>query len=143
MTTKPTPQNDAKLVAELEAAGLVDPRAAYRERLRMLRELNPAAFEEALRLHEAVVARAGAESALAAWIDFGCRLGELTSPGVTVQIDEAGRSSPFASGVTGLVVHLPEDAGAPAMAVAVPSRPTPAQQASLDLLVGKKLALGT
>jgi hypothetical protein len=141
----PTDPATGRLEAALAERGFADPRPALRERLRVLRELDPNAFEQAKARFESVV-RDGlaAGDVLDPWVDYGRYLGELTGAGILYHIDDEGRGAPYepplASGA--MLLHLPDDVATPALAVVLPVAPTAAQRATFDLLVGKKLALG-
>jgi hypothetical protein len=105
-----------------------------------MREQAPGAFREALAYFEQTlipaVAAEGSDP-LAAWLDYGRRLAELTAPGRTVQIDASGRSGEYAPPVPldALVLHLPEQSSRPALVVGIPMQLSPAQRAVYDLLV--------
>ncbi len=140
---------DARLEAALEREAVHDPREFYRERLRLLRERNPSAFEEARRYYEDVllprVAAADSEP-VREWFEYGRRLAELTAPGRLTEIDASGRARTFATPLDRelLVLHLPDEAGEPALVLNLPGRPSPAQRATCDLLVwGKTGPAGT
>lgn len=134
----------ARLEAALVEGGFADPRPALRERLRVLRDTNPSAFEHAKTRYETVVREAATGDVLDPWIEYGTYLGQMTGEGRLFRIDETGRGAPYEPplGVGAMVLHLPDDAGAPALAIAMPREPTAAQQATHDLLVGRKLAIG-
>jgi hypothetical protein len=131
---------DARFEQALAERGARDPRGFYRERLKEMREQAPAAFREALAYFEQTlipaVAAEGSDP-LAAWLDYGRRLAELTAPGRTVQIDASGRSGEYAPPVPldALVLHLPEQSSRPALVVGIPMQLSPAQRAAYDLLV--------
>lgn len=130
--------------AEAIATGpFEDFREAYRERLRWLKESRPDAFAMALKHYEALVQSiAQGSHPIEAWLDYGRRLGELSGTGKLMAIDASGRARP-ASGASPdeLLLHLPDDTAVPALALAIPRSLAPAQRASLDLLVRRKLAL--
>lgn len=131
---------DERLKAALEEAGVADPRDAYRARLRVLKERDASAFEEALRYYEdELVPRVADEDgdAVAEWVEYGRRLGELSGAGRTVVIDRSGRSRPYEAPPppNRLVLHLPEDDAVPALALVVPRDPSPPQRATYELLV--------
>ena len=69
---------DSRLEAALTAAGLEDSRPALRARLKLLRERDAAAFEQAVRRYEdeIVPALAEATSPLDAWLEYAKLLGE-------------------------------------------------------------------
>jgi hypothetical protein len=142
--------SDASTIAEqrFEAAlaerGARDPRDFYRERLRVLRSSNAAAFREAVDYFENTLipeaAREGSDP-LAAWLEYGCFLAARCAPGEPVQIDPTGRSVPYAPPVPidHLVLHLPTSVREPALAVGLPPRLSDPQRATYDLLVTRKL----
>lgn len=138
---------DARLADALERDAVHDPREAYRERLRLLKERNPAAFDEARRYFEAVllprVAEEGSDPVLE-WFDYGRKLAELTAPGRLAEIDASGRARPFALPLdrSRLVLHLPDDAREPPLILNLPRHPSPAQRATCDLLVWGKTEPG-
>jgi hypothetical protein len=126
-----------------EGCGLADPRPELRARLRLLRDSDPAAFERAKSHHDNVLAACAGAEQVVRWIEYGGQLGDLTSPGQLLQIDETGRAAPW-TGTVGpdvMVLHLPDDGTAGALAPALPLRPSPAQRAAHQLLVGRKLSL--
>ncbi|MGH7504397.1 MAG: hypothetical protein ACRELX_02050 [Longimicrobiales bacterium] len=130
---------DARLGDALADRALEDSRPAYRQRLRELRESNPAAFDRARGHYEDVVVPAlfTASDPVEVWIEYGRWLAELTADGRLLAIDRSGRASPYApdAAAGALVLHIPDDAGIAILPVAVPLEATPAQRASLDLLV--------
>jgi len=131
---------DARTEAALAAAAIRDPREFYRERLRTLRERDPAAFARAVAyFEETLIPRAAdpGEDAVAAWLDYGRYLAELVAPGRTVEIDRAGRATPAGARVSAdrLVLHLPHDAREAALLVSLPRDLSAPQRASYDLLV--------
>lgn len=142
--TKSGQDDGDRLRAALAERGLADPRPSLRERLRALRDGNPAAFEEAKARFESIVQDGDAtRDTVEAWVEYGRYLGDLTGPGTLYAVDAGGRAVPWAPppapGI--LILHIPDETGAPALAVMAPTDPSPAQQATLDLLVGRRLAL--
>lgn len=136
---------ETRLTEAAAAAGLADPRPAYRERLRQLREAHPAAFEQAITHYEqGVLPRIAGDDPLVAWAEYGRFLCELTSDGALTRIDATGRAAPWTpEGDAGdLVLFIPSDTSGDALIVAQPRNPSAAQSASLDLLVNRKLTLG-
>jgi hypothetical protein len=123
-----------------------DPRPVLRARLRYLREEQPAAFTAALEYYEEtllpVVAAADSDP-LTEWIEYGRRLGDLTARGKTLEIDGSGRARPFRARApaTGLILHIPDDTSAEALAIAVPREPSEAQRASYALLIDRARGL--
>ena len=126
-------------------SGFEDFRPAFRERLRRLREDKPAAFAAALRYYEdrllPVVADESSD-ALSEWVAYGQRLGELTSAGQTLSIDETGRARPYtAVSPDQLTLHIPGDTSVEALALLVPRELSHAQRATVDLLLNRARAL--
>lgn len=145
---------EARLAEAARAAGIADPRPAYRERLRVLRQADAAAFDRAIRHYEQTVLPALTEGdALTAWIEYGRFLAALTAAGATVRIDREGRAAPWATGeqrgagdpaaggAEGLVLFMPEDTAKDVLVLSQPLEPSPAQQATMVLLVDRKLRL--
>jgi hypothetical protein len=137
---------DARLDGALERAALRDPRPFFRDRLRLLKERDPAAFEEARRYAEEVLLpRVAAEGSdpVAEWFAYGERLSELGGHGRIVSVHPGGRARTLAPPPhpDHLVLHLPDDARTPALVLLAPRHLSPAQQATYDLLVEGKLAL--
>jgi hypothetical protein len=134
-------QNLADAAARL---GLADPRPPYRERLRALKEENAEAFAKALRHYEETVlpAVAGGKDVMEAWIQYGVTIAALSSPGRLVSVDATGRANRYMPPVSegALILHLPDNNASAAMIAAAPVAPTPAQQATLDLLVNGRLS---
>jgi len=134
---------EARLEAALAAAGLEDSRPALRARLKLLRERDAGAFEQAVRRYEdeIVPALAVSMSPLDDWLEYAKLLGELSGSGEFVAIDETGLASdwapPYRPGT--LVLHLPGDPALPALPAAVPVVPTAPQQAARELLLEGRL----
>jgi hypothetical protein len=134
---------DLRLEEALRATGGQDPRELHRTTLRGLKQANPEGYAQAVRHYEEVVVpsiASGQADPLPAWRDYGRLLAELTSRGRTVEIDESGRARPYSPDIPldRLVLHLP-DGEARAILVSLPPRPSPAQQASWELLVQGRL----
>ena len=130
-----------RLEAALEAHGARDPREFYRERLRELKEADSAAYEQAVSYYRDTlipsIATGDAEP-LDAWTEYGRRLAVALAPGHTVRIDETGRAHTYERpSRTDLVLQLPDGKGR-AVLVALPSKLSPAQRASYDVLVSGK-----
>lgn len=138
--TDPKNRADARLEAALPDADRADPRPLYRPALKYLRARKPDAFREALRYfeEELIPAVAGEADPLAAWLEYGRRLAVALGEGRLVELDSTGRARPCTdpAGARGLVLHLPDDADAPALALRHPGSPSRAQQAAFELLVG-------
>lgn len=137
--TDPSARADARLEAALQDADHADPRPLYRPALRYLRDRNPDAFQDALRYYEGelIPAVAGEADPLAAWLDYGRRLARALGTGRLVELDSTGRARPVGDpeDARGLVLHLPDDGSAPALALRRPRDPSKAQQAAFELLV--------
>lgn len=132
---------EARLAEAAEAQGIADPRPPYRERLRQVRQARPEAFDRAIQHYEQHVlpALAGAEP-LVAWLEYGRFLASLDTEGRSVAIDPQGRASDWAGAPVGLVLFIPNDPAADVMVLCQPVSPSDAQQATLRLLVERKLS---
>jgi hypothetical protein len=136
---------EARLQDAAKRLGLSDPRPSYRERLRVLREQHPEAFSRAIAHYETGVLPALAEASdpMAVWTAYGGFLARLTAEGNAYRVDTSGRSQPFRPPVTRgeLVLFLPDEPAADVLVMAMPDAATPAQTATIDLLIKRKLAL--
>lgn len=146
MADDPVRRADEAFARALEATGARDPREYYRKQMAELKQSSPAAFAEARDYYSGVLVPAvadGREDPVQAWLEFGRRLAEWSSPGETVLVDGSGVAHPWTRPVPldHLVLHLPEARGGTALAVGIPARPTPAQRATFDLLVAMKREL--
>ena len=136
---------EKRLEAALEETGARDPRAYYRDRLRELKGIDGSAFQQAVDYYrnELIPAIASGSEPLGAWLEYGRRIAQLTFEGRTVAIDETGLareySAPANPGL--LVLHLPLGGRQRALLVGLPREPSPAQQATCDLLVEGRLTL--
>ncbi len=138
-TENPQALADERLEVALEKTGARDPRAVCRERLRQLKSVDEAAFEQALGHYRdrLVPAIAAGEEPLTAWVEYGRTIARLTFHGRTVAIDRTGLAREYATPADpeALVLHLPGGGKGRALLVAQPRDPSPAQQATRDLLV--------
>lgn len=131
---------DQRFQQALTASGARDPRDFYRQRLRELRERSPDAYRRAVEYYETrlipAVAAEGSDP-ITEWLEYGRVLATLTAEGRTLQIDPSGRARDFAVPVAAdtLVIHLPTAAGEPVLVVGLPTKLSPAQRATYDLLV--------
>ncbi len=135
---------DARLQASLGAAGLADPRDLYRTRLRALRSRDTAAFDRALAYYEnELVPRVAADAdPVAEWLAYGKMLAELSGPGRVIAVDGSGRARPETGDATDdLLLFMPDDGSDPAMVLSAPAEPTPAQNATIQLLVERRREL--
>ena len=141
MSDTMTRRADEILEAELEATGARDPREFYRERLRELKQTNPAGYDDAVAYYRETLLPAVAEGTSApldAWTEYGRRLAETLTPGRTVSIDETGRSHEYdGPNPDRLILHLPEGKGR-ALLVGLPADLSAAQRATYDVLVSGK-----
>jgi hypothetical protein len=130
---------DARLASALAAPGApVDPRPLFRPVLRHLRERDPAAFDRALAHFEGtlVPAVAGGADPLRAWLNYGLLLASALGAGRTVEVDPTGRARSLEEGTGGgLVLHVPEADDAPVLVLHQPTDASPAQVATVELLV--------
>jgi hypothetical protein len=131
---------DELFALALERTGARDPRAHLRAMLLELREADPEGFRTAVAYHDDTLLPAivddGADP-LRAWLEYGRLIAELLAPGRTVAISPDGEASDFppAEGEDAMFLHLPASARAPARVLGLPGKPSPAQRATLDLLV--------
>ena len=136
---------DRNLTAAAARLRLADPRPAFRERLRFLKDERPDAFATALRHYEEKVLPelASEGDAIAAWVRYGEAIAAFTAAGRLITVDAQGRAMKFATPVpeAALILHVPDDTAAPVLVAASPSEPSAAQQATLDLLVNRKLGI--
>ena len=133
---------EAGLVKAAEGQGLADPRPSYRERLRTLRQARPEAFDQAVEHYEQTVLPALADAEpLPVWLEYGRYLASLTAAGKVVGVDASGRAAQWTrEAPAGLVLFVPEDNAADVMVLSQPVAPSPAQSATLTLLVERKLS---
>lgn len=137
---------DQRFDEALAQEGGRDPREFYRDLLRELKSSGPEAYDQAVAYYGEVlipsIARGEAEP-LAAWLEYGRRLCQLTSPGETVEIDASGVRHPHVAPTPKerMVLHIPAEKRARALVVGLPLTPTPAQRATLELLVQGRLKL--
>lgn len=142
--------DDPRAIAErrlgeaLAASAMADPRLLYRDRLRQLRNTDPPAFARALEYFEntLVPAVAGDADPLTAWLAYGTFLAELPGRGRTVAVDAGGRARPYQPPPDGcLILFLPEDGRRNVEVLLGPAERSPAQQATVDLLVSGRREL--
>ena len=133
-------RSDERTQNAISTAGLVDFREAYRDRLRWLKDTQPQAFNRALAHYNDILVPNIAEGTdpIAEWIEYGKVLGNLSGVGKVLSIDETGKARPAGEAIDGLILHLPDETGVPALALAVPAQLSDAQRATLNLLVKQK-----
>jgi hypothetical protein len=136
---------DNRLQEAAAALGLADPRPAFRDRLRHLREQHPDAFSRAVAHYENDVLPALAEEPdpVATWVGYGTFLGGLTAEGRAYRVDATGRATTFRAPARAgeLILFVAEEARADVLVMAAPAQPSAAQDATVDLLVNRKLSL--
>ena len=125
----------------LEARGLADPRPLCREILKQLRDRDPDAYHEAVQRYENELASDGAtegEAGVAAWLDYGLWLAARLDPGRAVAVAPDGRAEETTGAPPDgpLLLHLPDKRNRRALVVAAPRDPSPAQEATRELLAG-------
>jgi hypothetical protein len=144
MTDDARNELDRKLADAFAARGIVDSRDAYRERLRELKGTQRPAFDRAVRYYgETVTPRILAgDDPIAAWIEYGGMLAGLTDNGSLTSVDPTGRAWAYSPPPRPdhLVIFVPET-GRAAFVAAQPAGLSPAQDATLQLLVENRLAL--
>jgi hypothetical protein len=137
---------ETRLTDAAAALRLADPRPRLRERLKQLREERADSFNRAVEHYEqAVLPRLAAEEQepLSVWLEYARFIGQSTANGRLLAIGDDGAAAafrpPVAPGV--LFLFVPDDNAVPAFIAAQPLQPSPAQLATIDLLVGRRLAL--
>ena len=133
---------ERRLEIALAESGARDPRGFCRERLRGLKHTSPGGYEKAVEYYREVLipeVASGDTHPLHAWTEYGRRLASMLAPGNTVHIDGSGRARAYESPTRdGLVLHFPDEKGSRALLVGLPDEPSPAQQATFDVLVSGK-----
>ncbi|CAN5891524.1 hypothetical protein BH23GEM9_BH23GEM9_01940 [soil metagenome] len=137
---------EIRLTEAAAALGLDDPRDPLRHRLKLLRETQPDVFASAVDHYEKnVLPTLASDDALTVWLEYAKFIGRLTSGGSLVAIDATGRAAPFRPPPRpgDLVLFMPDETGGEIFVAAAPLAPTSAQQASIDLLVNRRLGMGS
>ncbi|HEX6309550.1 MAG TPA: hypothetical protein VFZ69_15235 [Longimicrobiales bacterium] len=134
---------EARLAEAARARGLADPRPGYRERLRLLKQTHPGAFDRAVEHYQRSVLPALASGEpLPAWIEYGRFLASLTANGTVTAVDESGRAARWTpEAEASLVLFVPEETSADVLVLTQPAAPSPAQSATVALLVQRALKL--
>ncbi len=146
MSNVPAKVAETRLAEALATSGASDPRDHCRETLRALKRSNPAGYEEGVAYYQHTlipsIANRGA-APLEAWRDYGLLLGRLTAPGRPVAVNPTGRSRAFEppGDPDDVVLHMPDKNRVRPVLVALPAKPSPAQQATVDWLVTGRRAL--
>lgn len=123
----------------LDARGLRDPRAYYRELLKKLKVKDSEAYGTAVAYHEERL-REGLDredvDAVEEWVEYGRYLAELLAPGRTWSVDPTGLAEPYRrpAAADSLILHLPDRAGDRGLVLSAPKSLTPPQKATYDLL---------
>jgi len=135
---------DRLLAAGFAERGFIDSRDRYRARLRELKATQPAAFRAAVDYFENTVRKriTAGDDPIDTWIEYGGMLAGLTDEGTLLAIDATGRAGDYTRPARGgqLILFVPET-GRNAFIAAQPDLTSPAQQATIDLLVDGRLAL--
>jgi hypothetical protein len=144
MSDDPKRDADQRLDAALAVDGAPrDPRPYFRPALRFLKERDAGAYDRALaHLDETLIpAVVGGADPLGAWLEYGMLLAELLGPGRTVAVDATGRAEPTAdvAAAEGLVLHLSDIDDRPALVLRCPASLSPAQNATIELLVAGRV----
>ncbi|MDH3207455.1 MAG: hypothetical protein OEO79_12720 [Gemmatimonadota bacterium] len=130
---------DKALETALAEAGARDPREFYRERLRDLKQANPAEYESAVAYYRGTLipdVAGGQCDPLDAWTEYGRRLAAALAPGRTLSLDETGFAHEYdRPDRERLVLHFPDEKGARALLVGLPAALSTAQRAAYDVLV--------
>lgn len=132
---------EERYASALERKGLADLKPLFRDLLRRMRDDAPASYEEAVRRYEEEVVPAAAdeEDPLRVWLRYGAWMAREIAPGRLVKVDRTGRATELEQGprevpAEALVLHLPEERGMRALALALPASPSAAQEETQDLL---------
>lgn len=164
LPAEPAARADARFLERLSETGARDPREFYRGLLRELRQEDPTAYTTLVARYDADVVGAiasGEADPLEAWLAFGAALAvAVTGPGRLVAIGAGGEATEAASPLQWdqLLLYLPEDGRRSrrggdadatgggsggrrgvALPVGLPPELSPAQRATVDLLVGGKV----
>jgi hypothetical protein len=134
---------DRRFEAALAETGARDPRDFYRQLLRGLREQSEERYRDAVtRWRDEVVLPLARDEGdpLELWLRFGASVASELHPGRPVVVDESGRAAPYEPPPSwrDLILHLPDEKRVKAVPVSLPPELSPAQQATVDLLVKGK-----
>jgi hypothetical protein len=146
-TPAPTPTSpDALLEEALASTGTADPRPALRELLRGLRDTDEGAYRTLVARFEDEVIRPIRTRELApldAWLRFGITLAEARLPVAAIEVGPSGVAAPLDPGAGArpgfVILHVPAGTSGKATLVQGPEDLSPAQQATVDLLVHSKV----
>ena len=131
---------DRRYERRIGETGARDPREFYREILKELRESDGEAYREMVARHQSEVVlllEQGKRDPLLTWLEFGRTLAQRVAPGKLLRVDPTGRAMPAPEKLSweDLLLHVPDERRSRALPVGIPPEPTPAQRATLDLLV--------
>jgi hypothetical protein len=135
-------QAEQRLTEAAAGLRLMDPRPPLRARLKQLRERQPDAFTHAVAHYEQhVLPRLAEEDPVPVWLEYARYTGQLSANGRLITIGDDGAATTFKSPIApgALVLFLPEDTTVSAFIAAQPIDPTPAQKASVELLIEGRL----
>lgn len=137
---------DELLDRALADTGAHDPREPYRALLRELKKRDQERYSRAVDRFQGSVLPSivqGDTNPLQAWLEYGRHLANQLDPGRDVVIDHSGKASTLTLPPSwrDLIIHLPDDGRARAVLVSLPPDPTPAQRATVDLLVHARVML--
>lgn len=137
---------DRRYEIRIQETGARDPREFYRDILRDLRETDVEAYKEMVARYEAEVVlplAEGSRDPLLIWLQFGRVLAQRAAPGRLMLVDATGRAKPAPEQLSwgDLLLQLPDEPRSRALPVGIPPEPTPAQRATLDLLVTGRVRL--
>lgn len=125
----------------LDRERIADPRESLRDRLRALR--GTAHFDRVVAHYQEALLPGVAEGTmepLDAWLEYA-RLVAGVAPGRETAIDVQGREGADPSDPATLLLHVPEEKGAPVTRLRAPADASPAQRATLALLVDGRTRL--
>ncbi|HEX8392632.1 MAG TPA: hypothetical protein VF665_09780 [Longimicrobium sp.] len=135
---------DERFARALEQSGARDPRNFFRDWMRDLKARDAEAYRRALAYFNDVLIPTVADEEsdpVAEWLEYGRVLAELSTPGRAMQFDATGRATPYARPVPPdhMVLHVPEQATAPALVLGIPPKLSTHQRAAYDLLVKQSM----
>lgn len=140
----PRERADRRFAEALREVGIPDPRERYRDWLRELRNRDETAFRKALEYFEQQLVPAVADpdsDPFREWTEYGLRLAQRLRPGSVVRVDASGLSRPADANapLDELVLHLPTSTREKALPIRLPARLSPAQEATVELLVRQEV----
>lgn len=136
---------ETRFMSALEERGIPDPRERYRSWLRELKQTDTGAYRRAVEYYNdtliPAVARAGS-APLDEWLEYGRLVLSMMMDGRSVAIDPSGLANPYERPVPpdALVLHIPASTRQGIVAISIPPHPSPAQAATHDLLVLRRVS---